>query len=201
MRGSFVIMFFFSAGVICGFYSLVPSAMNNSLFSLYALNLLLFLVGIGIGGNNTAWEMIKKINVKILLVPLSVVLGTLLGSSLLSLWLKGITLRESLAVVSGFGYYSLSSIVITRIEGETLGVLALLSNIFREISTLLMTPLLVRYFGRLAPIASGGATSMDTTLPVIIEFTGKEYGIISIFSGIVLTLTAPFLITLILTFV
>ena len=201
MRGSFIIMFFFSAGVICGFYSLVPSAMNNSAFSLYALNLLLFLVGIGIGGHNTAWEMIKKINAKILLVPLSVVLGTLLGSSLLSLWLQGITLRESLAVVSGFGYYSLSSIVITRIEGETLGVLALLSNIFREISTLLMTPFLVRYFGRLAPIASGGATSMDTTLPVIIEFTGKEYGIISIFSGIVLTLTAPFLITLILTVV
>jgi len=199
MRGSFVIMFFFSAGVICGFYSLVPSVMNNSAFSLYALNLLLFLVGIGIGGNNTAWEMIKKVNAKIFLVPLSIILGTLLGSSILSMWIKGITLRESLAVVSGFGYYSLSSIVITRIEGETLGVLALLSNILREILTLLMTPLLVRYFGCLAPIASGGATSMDTTLPVIIEFTGKEYGIISIFSGIVLTFTAPFLITLILT--
>ncbi|MBU2621689.1 MAG: lysine exporter LysO family protein, partial [Proteobacteria bacterium] len=38
----------------------------------------------------------------------------------------------------------------------------------------------------------------DTTLPVIIRFTGKEYGIISIFSGIVLTLVAPFLITFIL---
>lgn len=49
MRVSFCIVFFFSAGILCGFYSLVPSAMNNSALSLYALNLLLFLVGIGIG--------------------------------------------------------------------------------------------------------------------------------------------------------
>ncbi|RPH51203.1 MAG: lysine exporter LysO family protein [Desulfobacteraceae bacterium] len=198
MRASLFIVFFFSAGIFCGYYSLLPSAMNDSALSIYALNLLLFLVGIGIGSNNTAWDMIKKNNAGILLVPLSVIVGTLLGAALLSFWLTGITLRDSLAVVSGFGYYSLSSIIITRLEGEALGVLALLSNIFREISTLLLTPLLVKYFGHLAPIASGGATSMDTTLPVIIRFTGKEYGIISIFSGIVLTLVAPFLITFIL---
>ncbi len=198
MRPGFFIIFFFSAGIFCGFYSLAPSAMNNTALSLYALNFLLFLVGIGIGGNSTAWEMIKRNNAMILLVPVSVIFGTLLGSALLSFCLREITLRDSLAVVSGFGYYSLSSIIITRLEGEALGVLALLSNIFREISTLLLTPFLVKYFGRLAPIASGGATSMDTTLPVIIRFTGKEYGIISIFSGIVLTLAAPFLITFIL---
>lgn len=198
MRPSFFIVLFFSAGVLCGFYSLVPSTMGNSELSLYALNLLLFLVGIGIGGNSMAWEMIKKNNAMILLVPVSVICGTLLGSALLSICLREITLRESLAVVSGFGYYSLSSIIITRLKGEALGVLALLSNILREITTLLLTPLLVKYFGRLAPIASGGATSMDTTLPVIIRFTGNEYGIISIFSGIVLTLAAPFLITFIL---
>jgi uncharacterized membrane protein YbjE (DUF340 family) len=39
---------------------------------------------------------------------------------------------------------------------------------------------------------------MDTTLPIIIRFAGQEYGIISVFSGIVLTLIAPFLIMLIL---
>jgi uncharacterized membrane protein YbjE (DUF340 family) len=199
MRPSFFIVFFFSAGILCGFYSLMPTAMNSPALSLYALNFLLFLVGIGIGGNSTAWEMIKRNNTMILLVPVSVIFGTLLGSALLSFCLGEITLRDSLAVVSGFGYYSLSSIMITRLEGESLGVLALLSNIFREISTLILTPFLVKYFGRLAPIASGGATSMDTTLPVIIRFTGKEYGIISIFSGIVLTLAAPLLITFILT--
>jgi uncharacterized membrane protein YbjE (DUF340 family) len=198
MRAVFFILIFFSAGVFCGFHSIMPFFVNNSDFSFYSLGALLFFTGIGIGGNDRAWDMIKKNNTRIILVPLSVVSGTLIGSAVLSVWLKEISMRDSLAVVSGFGYYSLSSILITRLKGETLGVLALLSNILREISTLLLTPLLVKYFGRLAPIASGGATSMDTSLPVIIRFTGNEYGVISIFSGIVLTIAAPFLITFIL---
>ncbi len=41
---------------------------------------------------------------------------------------------------------------------------------------------------------------MDTTLPVIVKFTGKDYGIIAIFSGIVLTVLVPVLVTLILEF-
>jgi uncharacterized membrane protein YbjE (DUF340 family) len=69
----------------------------------------------------------------------------------------------------------------------------------REVATLLMTPVLVKYFGKLAPIAAGGATSMDTTLPVIAKFTGTEYAIIAVFSGTVLTIIVPFLVTFILT--
>jgi len=105
-----------------------------------------------------------------------------------------------LAVGAGFGYYSLSSLFITQLSGEMLGVTALLSNILREILTLLATPLLVQYFGKLAGIASGGATSMDTTLPVITRYSGKEWSIISVFSGVVLTLLVPFLVTFILKF-
>ena len=78
-----------------------------------------------------------------------------------------------------------------------MGVIALLSNISREIITLLFTPVFARYFGKLAPISSGGATSMDTTLPIITKYIGSDYAIISIFSGVVLTILIPFLITII----
>jgi len=88
--------------------------------------------------------------------------------------------------------------LIAQISGETLGVIALLSNIIREITTILITPVLARYCGNLAPIASGGATSMDTTLPIITKFTGKEYAMISVFSGIILTILAPLLIIFLL---
>ena len=40
-------------------------------------------------------------------------------------------------------------------------------SIIREIFALLGAPLFVRYFGRLSPICAGGATTMDTTLPII----------------------------------
>ena len=104
-----------------------------------------------------------------------------------------------MAVGAGFGYYSLSSVFITQLHSQSLGVVALLSNIFREVATLLATPLLVSYFGKLAGIASGGATAMDTTLPVISRYSGQSYAIIAVFSGIVLTILVPFLVTFILT--
>ena len=104
-----------------------------------------------------------------------------------------------MAVGAGFGYYSLSSVFITQLHSHSLGVVALLSNIFREVATLLATPILVSYFGNLAGIASGGATAMDTTLPIISKYSGKEYAIIAVFSGIVLTILVPFLVTVILT--
>lgn len=198
MNSSLVILSFFVGGILSGAFALLPQSLLESNLALYALYLLLFLVGIDVGSNTSAWTVIRRVNFKIVLVPLSIIVGTLIGVSLFSVFVPGVGWRESLAIGSGFGYYSLSSILITQIRGETLGVIALLSNISREIITLLLAPLLVRYFGKLAPIASGGATAMDTTLPVITKFSGREYAMIAVFSGVVLTVAVPFLITLIL---
>ncbi len=198
MRSTAIFSTSFVLGILIGVFSPLSRSLFKSDLSLYALYLLLFLIGIGIGSNTEAWHTIKRLNIRIVLVPLSVIFGTFAGVGLFSVFLSEVNLRESLAIGAGFGYYSLSSILIAQIRGETLGVLALLSNIMREITTLLITPLLFKYFGNLAPIASGGATSMDTTLPIITRFTGKEYAMISVFSGIVLTVAAPFFIVLFL---
>ncbi len=199
MKNSLIIVGFFAFGILGGVYNVVPKVFIETDFSVYALYILMFLVGVGIGSDKKAWQILKRANWKIALVPCTVIVGTFLGVTIVSLFID-IGLRESLAVGAGFGYYSLSSIFITKISGEALGVVALISNIAREITTLLITPLFVKYFGKLAPIASGGATSMDTTLPIITKFVGKEYAIISVFSGIVLTILVPFLVTFILEF-
>jgi len=198
MKGSITILLFFVLGLLAGIYHLLPSIFTKNDYSLYALYLLMFLVGIGIGSNKKSLELIKAVNFKILLVPLSVITGTYIGVSAFALLQDNLTWAESLAIGSGFGYYSLSSVLISEVSGDVLGVIALLSNITREIITLLLTPLFARYFGKLAPISSGGATAMDTTLPVITKFIGSDYAIISVFSGVVLTILVPFLIALIL---
>jgi uncharacterized membrane protein YbjE (DUF340 family) len=100
-----------------------------------------------------------------------------------------------LAVSSGFGYYSLSSILITEYKGVTLGTIALRANIFREVFTLLLSPWMVKYFGKLAPICAGGATTMDTTFPVILKNSGKDYSIVAIYHGFVTDFSVPFLVT------
>ncbi len=198
MKGSLIILAFFTGGLLFGMYELLPNQLLNNDYSMYALYILMFLVGIGIGSNKKSLETIKSVNFKIILVPISVITGTYIGVAAFSLIQDNLSLVESLAVGSGFGYYSLSSVLITEISGETLGVIALLSNISREIITLLLTPVFAKYFGKLAPISSGGATSMDTTLPIITKYIGSDYAIISVFSGVVLTILIPFIIAIIL---
>ena len=198
MRGTVLVIAFFAAGVIVGFSGRLPENLISPQWSNYALYFLIFLAGIGIGADRKSWHMIRTINFRIFLVPLGIILGSFAGATLSLLLLPALHLREILAVSAGLGYYSLSSIFISELHSEALGVVALVSNILREIFTLLFVPLLVKYFGNLAGIASGGATSMDTTLPIISKYSPKEYGLISLFSGIVLTILVPFLVTFIL---
>ena len=195
MKGSLIIISFFVAGILSTYYNFIPETLLKVDFSFYTLILLMLLVGISTGINHQTWDTLKKAKFKVLMVPLAAIIGTWIGVSLISLLLPTISLKDSLAVGSGFGYYSLSSILISNIKGDVLGITALLSNIIREILTLLFTPLIAKYFGKIAPIAMGGATSMDTTLPIITKYVGSEYAIISIFSGTVLTITVPIFVT------
>ena len=123
-------------------------------------------------------------------------MGTLAGCAVVSLFLSHRSVTDCMAVGAGFGYYSLSSIFITEYKGPELGTIALLSNITREIITLLFAPLLVRWFGNLAPISAGGATTMDTTLPIITRYSGQSFVVVSIFHGFVVDFSVPFLVTL-----
>lgn len=187
-------------GLVISFFQWIPHYFITNDVGTYVLYFLMFIVGIGIGGDKEALDSLRKINIKILLVPLTVVIGSLGAAALFAIFVKDISLRESMAVASGFGYYSLSSILINELHSETLGTIALVANVIREVLTLLFAPILVILFGKLAPVASAGATAMDTTLPIIIKASGNEYGLIAVFSGVVLTILVPFLVTLILTF-
>ena len=195
MRGSIIIILFFIVGILIGSSDFFIEINSNSL-SFYALCTLMFLVGMSIGGDSKILKSFKSLNPKLILLPLITIIGTLVGSALVSFILSGRSLTDCLAVGSGFWYYSLSSIFITEYRGAELGTVALLSNIIREIITLLFAPLLVTYFGKLAPISSGGATTMDTTLPIITRYSGESFIIVSIFHGFVVDLSVPFLVVL-----
>ena len=195
MRGSLIIVAFFIAGLLLARWGWIPSSLSEGDVSIWALYALMFLVGISIGSDTQALKAIRGQHWKILWVPVATWAGTLVGTALASLLLPSQSLADCLAVGSGFGYYSLSSIFITEYRGAELGTIALAANIIREIITLLGAPLLVCWFGKLAPICAGGATTMDTTLPVITRFSGKEFVVISIFHGFIVDFSVPFLVT------
>jgi uncharacterized membrane protein YbjE (DUF340 family) len=194
VKGNLFMMLCFAAGACLGRFTLLARAVPLSRAVTAALLALIFLVGVGVGSNVGVWRVLREMHFRIVLVPLAVALGTSAGAAAVSVFLREISLVQSLAIGCGFGYYSLSSVIIEQIWGDMLGMTALLSNLIREAATLLLAPVLVRLFGRLAPVAAGGATSMDTSLPVISHVSGKEYAVVSVFSGMVLTLLVPFLI-------
>lgn len=196
MRSSLIIVGFFILGSLLGYFEVVPTSFLEGDISFYALGALMFCVGISLGSDPETLKSFKKINPRLLLLPLLTIVGTLVGAAIVGMLLPNRSVVDSMAVGSGLGYYSLSSIFITEYKGAELGTIALLSNISREILALLLAPVFVKYFGKLAPIAAGGATTMDTTLPIIMKFSGKEYMVLSVFHGFVTDLSVPFLVTL-----
>lgn len=195
MKGSLIIVGFFVLGIIVGLCDVIPDSFVNSDVSYYVLCCLMFCVGISIGCDTSVLKSFKEVNPRLMMLPIMTILGTLAGCAAVSILLGHRQLTDCLAIGSGFGYYSLSSIFITQYRGAELGTIALLANISREILTLLCAPLLAKYFGRLAPISVGGATTMDTTLPIITRYTGESFIIVSIFHGFCVDFSVPFLVT------
>ncbi len=195
MKGSLIIVGFFAMGVLAGLFHIVPSETANSGISFYALCALMFCVGLSVGNNPQTIKNFRSLNPRLAFLPVMTILGTVCASALVSVLLSNRSAADCMAVGAGFGYYSLSSIFITEYKGAELGTVALLSNIIREMITLLCAPLLVRWFGNLAPISAGGATTMDTTLPIIVRYAGQEFAVVSIFHGFVIDFSVPFLVT------
>ena len=203
MKGSLIVVGFFALGCVLGWSGRLPDVVIENDITVYVLYLLMFQVGLSIGSDKKLKDILGSIRPKLLLVPFATIAGTLVFSALVSLLLTQWSVFDCLAVGSGFAYYSLSSILITQLKESSLGVqlatelgtIALMANIMREIMALLGAPLFVKYFGRLSPIGAGGATTMDTTLPIITRYSGKDLVFISIFHGIIVDFTVPFFVS------
>ena len=194
MKGSLIIVGFFLLGIGAGRWCGLPSDWPLADVSFVTLCALMACVGFSVGHDPDTLARFRALNPGLALLPLCTIVGTLAGCAAASL-LTPHSAAEGMAVGAGFGYYSLSSILITGSKGAALGTVALISNIIREIITLLCAPLLARWFGTLAPIAAGGATTADTTLLVIIRSSGNDMAVVSIYHGFVVDFSVPFLVT------
>lgn len=196
MKGSLIVVGFFVLGVCLGRLDLAPALLMDSRVTFAALCCLLFCVGMSIGSNDNIVSEFRSLNPRLAMLPVATILGSFAGSLVAWLFLQYRGVTDCMAVGSGFAYYSISSIFITQYRGAELGTVALLANIYREILTLLIAPLLAKVFGPLAPISSGGATTMDTTLPIISQTCGQQYVVVSLFHGFVVDFSVPFLVTM-----
>ena len=197
LKGSLVIVAFFAVGCLAGLWT--EPDMQGSSLSTWVLYALMFCVGVTLGNDRTLAGRVRRLDRRLALLPVATAVGTLGGAALAAPFFGAdsavTSAADSLAVGAGFGYYSLSSIFIADLRGAELATVALLCNILRELFTLLAAPLVARWFGPLAAVSIGGATTFDTTLPVITRAAGRPYAVVSIFHGCVTDFSVPFLVT------
>lgn len=175
-------------GILCGYFVLPDVNLNITIDVI--LSLTIFFIGIGIGQNKHIFKKLKQTGLKILALPLGTIIGSLCGGFLAGILLKR-SLTLSLAIASGFGWYSLSAGLLLPVGGETVATIGFLTNVFREMIAFLIIPFVARKISPFSAISIGGATSMDTTLPIISRSTSEEYVLISFIHGVLLSLTVP----------
>lgn len=182
------------AGIGIGFFAL-PAEMASHMgsFTEYALYLLLFFVGIDIGHNKHIFKDLKKHGYLLLVVPASIVAGSLAGGLVTGL-IIGMPQNLSLSISAGFGWYSLSGILLTQLHSAEIGTIAFLTNVMRELIAIISIPLIAKYLNHYTAIAPAGATSMDTTLPIISRATTPEIVVIAFINGALLSTLVPVLV-------
>ncbi len=195
MKGSLIIVSIFVAGLLVGYNCEALAVACSGDASRYILYTMMLVVGLSIGCDKGALKALRKQSLGVILLPLGTIAGTLLGALLCFPLLHSIELKDCLSIASGLSYYSLSSILLTEYRGAEIGTIALLSNVIREITTILLAPLMVQFAGRFASISAAGAASIDTLLPIITRYSGKEVVMISIFHGLVMEISVPVLVT------
>ena len=156
---------------------------------------LMFSVGISVGMHKGIFAKIKEYHIKIFIIPLGIIVGSLAGGVLCALILE-IPIGYGTAISSGLGWYSLAGVTISNLVNAELGSIAFMSNLMREIFSFILIPFLAVHFNNYTCIAPAGATSEDTTLPVMLKYTNEETVVLSVFNGVVCSLMVPVLISL-----
>lgn len=160
------------------------------------LYLLLFLVGIDMGQQGNVLQDIRAAGFKVLLVPGTIGIGTLLFSFAGS-FLLPLSIRETIAASAGFGWYSLAPTLLAPYS-LSLSAIAFLSNVLREIFSIIAIPFVARTVGYLECVSLPGAAAMDTVLPVIVGATHERITVYAFISGLILSLLVPVLVPLII---
>ena len=132
-------------------------------------------------------------------MPLLVVWTSLMAllGGMLAASLTGEPLRPVMAVSTAFGWFSLSSVLIGDALGQSWGTLALSVDLFRELVAILLMYVIGQRWPEIA-IGTGGATTMDTTLPIVKQTCPPAALPLALVSGFFLTLLAPITMNLFL---
>lgn len=194
-------MMFYAIGVLvlgvgCGVTPGLSTVLHPlTLHSDCILHLLMFSVGISVGGNRGILAKLRNYGGHVVFVPFGILAGSLLGGALCGLILR-YPLHQALSIGGGLGWYSLAGVSISSLADVSTGGVAFLSNLMREIASFILIPWVAHHANAYTCIAIAGATSEDTTLPMILRYSDEQTAVFSVLNGIICSAFVPVLLSL-----
>lgn len=176
-------------GILCGVWGLDVPDMGVNI----ALAIMLYLTSAALLNEGVCLRdaLTNKTGVAIAGV---FVLGTSLAGTVFA-WIYELPTAQGLAMASGFGWYSLSGLMMTKAYGSLIGSVVLMCDLVREFLAFVFIPLVIRKHA-IGAISMSGAPGLDILLPSIIASGGRHLAPITISFALMVNLSAPVLMTL-----
>lgn len=191
-------------GMVLGWFLIHFSLVEYQRFDAFAgivikagLCLLLFLVGVDLGIEDTFFSDIRQAGLGILAIPLAVCIGTLAASAFCTLFLP-LSLGECLSVGAGFGWYSMAPAIIMEKGFVTASAVSFMHNVFRELLALLFIPVAAKKIGYVEAVSLPGSGASDVCLPLIVKSTRSGIAIYAFVTGIGVSVLVPVLVPMFL---
>lgn len=189
-----IIAYFLSQGTISDFEKFDHIM---GLMITIGLCILLLFVGIDMGLEGTVFAQIKTVGFRVLVIPVAVIGGSLLGAVVCGIILP-LSMKEALAIGSGLGWYSLAPGIIIDHGFVVASAISFLHNIMREVLSFVLIPVVAKKIGYIETVALPGAAAMDVCLPIVERQTRSDIAIFSFVSGLVASFVVPVLVPLVL---
>ncbi|MFR8003371.1 MAG: lysine exporter LysO family protein [Hydrogeniiclostridium sp.] len=192
-RTALFVLFALAAGIWSGqslpdaFLTVVENSSDGILY------VLMFTVGVSVGANRVVIRKLREMDLRACLTPLGVILGSLVGGAICCL-LTRFSIWETAGIGAGMGWYSLSGVLLGDLYGADAGAAAFLSNLMRELFTFLLAPAVMKRLNSFSGIAMAGATSEDTTLPILMRGSSEEVAVYAVINGVLTSAAVPVLI-------
>lgn len=202
---TWLILIFVVLGILAGYFLVRIYIADVNEFNANAgnvmtagLTLLLGVIGFQLGLSGTVVEQLKMIGFRVLIFPVSILVGTTLVAVLIS-FLLPLTLRESLAVSYGFGWYTFAPVAISNAGHVIASAVSFMHNVIREMGGIILIPILAKKIGYIEVTSLPGVASMDIGLTLVEKATRPDIIVYSFAIGVSQSLLVPLLVPLVIT--
>lgn len=197
LKSTFIILALVAAGMITGalliakcFSDILPAFDNVTYYLLIVLLcVLLFFVGFDLGSTGTVFASLKKVGFRVAAFPFAAVAGTLLVGTA-SCMVMGFSMKESMAISMGFGWYTYAPVVIAGAGQQYMiaSAVSFMHNVIRETAGIVLIPILAKKTGYLEATGVPGVAAMDVCMPIVERSCRPDTVVYSFATGLLMCL-------------